>query len=599
MSKKNQKKSTTFPGEFTESSDVPRNIPISLIDVTYNYRRFFAQDELHELANNIKEHGLMQPIIVRPLDNGRFGLVFGERRLRAHSIANLETISAKIMVLTDSQVLQMQLSENLQREDVSPLEEASAFQASINQGIDIAEISTRVGKSPNYIAGRLSLINLIDPFQELLLHDHLTLRQAIYLSRFEQVVQSSYFDQTVNGTKIGSFKELKDFFEKKFQMPLSKAVFPLEKRDLIPHASDCASCANNSSYNLVLFNDMTEPTCLDRLCFLNKTSEWYFLNILSFSKDICLVRDYNWTEIDTDLSLIGRLECLNIQILSIEQTSYPLAIPVMDEKYPVIKDFDSEDDLNDAIAEYEQVKINYQLELDAFNKSLENGEILRGFMVSGNKRFSHFYFTPRKSFQSQATTPMTVLDILNLDIAKLKQKKARGLELDEEKIHIQRIENLKAIDSFSDSNFEHQQDLNEVEKNALLIVMYQSLNYLIKDSFCNHYNIKGSTQDIYSKVVNLPVTAKTFLARQFIKNNLFKSYIKDLAHTASMEIGKAYSDQIGINEIISIQNTAKVKREGRLKERINLIKLQINDLSKEQIVTTDDLVPSISEMIAS
>lgn len=124
-------------------------------------RRIFEEAALEELAASIAQRGVIQPIIVRPLDNGRFQLVAGERRWRAAQKAQLHEIPALVRELSDREVMALALIENLQREDLNPIEEARAYnRLSELEGMTQAEIARMVDKSRSHVANFQRLLAL-------------------------------------------------------------------------------------------------------------------------------------------------------------------------------------------------------------------------------------------------------------------------------------------------------------------------------------------------------------------------------------------------------------------------------------------------------
>ncbi|HUD29311.1 MAG TPA: ParB/RepB/Spo0J family partition protein [Novosphingobium sp.] len=124
-------------------------------------RRYFEEAALEELAASIAQRGVIQPIIVRPLDNGRYQLVAGERRWRAAQKAQLHEIPALVRDLTDREVMALALIENLQREDLNPIEEARAYnRLSELEGMTQAEIARMVDKSRSHVANFQRLLAL-------------------------------------------------------------------------------------------------------------------------------------------------------------------------------------------------------------------------------------------------------------------------------------------------------------------------------------------------------------------------------------------------------------------------------------------------------
>ena len=131
-------------------------------------RRTFDPDALTELAESISTHGVLQPILVRETGNGRFQIIAGERRWRAAKQAGLTEIPAVVLDRDDLAVAEIALVENLQREDLNPIEEAGAFRSLSEEfGLTQEELSRRVGKSRSYIANATRLIVLPDEVKDL------------------------------------------------------------------------------------------------------------------------------------------------------------------------------------------------------------------------------------------------------------------------------------------------------------------------------------------------------------------------------------------------------------------------------------------------
>jgi ParB family chromosome partitioning protein len=131
-------------------------------------RKHFDESELTELANSIRTHGVLQPILVRPIAEGRYEIVAGERRWRAAQRAGLHSIPAVVRELNEVEVLEIAIVENVQRTDLNPIEEAQGFQALIDRfGRTQEEIAEAVGKSRPHIANMLRLLKLPEDLQEM------------------------------------------------------------------------------------------------------------------------------------------------------------------------------------------------------------------------------------------------------------------------------------------------------------------------------------------------------------------------------------------------------------------------------------------------
>jgi ParB family chromosome partitioning protein len=131
-------------------------------------RTFFDADALAELSASIKEHGVLQPILVRPLGDNRYQLIAGERRWRATREAGIATIPALVEEIDDDTALEISIIENLQREDLSPLEEATMFDRMVHQhGYSIRKLADKLGKDKGYLENRLRLADAPDEIREL------------------------------------------------------------------------------------------------------------------------------------------------------------------------------------------------------------------------------------------------------------------------------------------------------------------------------------------------------------------------------------------------------------------------------------------------
>ena len=160
-------------------------------------RKLFDEEKLMELAKSISEHGLIQPILVSPLSNGRYQLVAGERRWRASRIAGLIEVPVIIKQLSEKEKKEIALIENLQREDLNPIETAYGIQALIDEyGLTQDQAAERVGCSRPAIANSLRLINLPDEVKELTRSGKISAGHARALLSFKdeaKMIEAAHF----------------------------------------------------------------------------------------------------------------------------------------------------------------------------------------------------------------------------------------------------------------------------------------------------------------------------------------------------------------------------------------------------------------------
>lgn len=153
-------------GETAEETDIPV-LEIDMIEAgRHQPRKHFDQSRIDELAESIRQNGLIQPIVVARRDD-KFEVIVGERRLRAARVAGLRKIPAYIKDLSGQRALEIALIENIQREDLNPIEEASAYKMILErERITQEELSARIGKSRSYIANMVRLLELPKKIQE-------------------------------------------------------------------------------------------------------------------------------------------------------------------------------------------------------------------------------------------------------------------------------------------------------------------------------------------------------------------------------------------------------------------------------------------------
>lgn len=156
-----------------------------LMSNPYQPRKIFDDEALKELSDSIKEHGVFQPIIVKKSVKG-YNIIAGERRAKASGLAGLKTIPAIIRDFTDEEMMQVALLENLQREDLSAIEEAKAYKSIIeSMRLTQDELAKKLGKSRSHITNMLGLLRLPLSVQDMVLYNKISMGHARVLSKLE------------------------------------------------------------------------------------------------------------------------------------------------------------------------------------------------------------------------------------------------------------------------------------------------------------------------------------------------------------------------------------------------------------------------------
>ena len=214
-----------------------------------NHRKTFNDASLQELAESIREVGVLQAIAVRPRTEGGYEIIYGERRYRASLLAGAKTIKGTVYNnITDDEAEDMSLSENLQREEVRSTEEAKAFKRLLEKGrYDIYSLAGRFGRSEKYIYTRLKLNELYAPIGELLDNDTITISVAEEISTDEPNIQKDVYEKHLkegNGDNWTDYtlNLFKRHFEKCYTTDLEQYKFD---------KTECKACVHNAAnYNL-------------------------------------------------------------------------------------------------------------------------------------------------------------------------------------------------------------------------------------------------------------------------------------------------------------------------------------------------------------
>lgn len=200
-----------FPDESLTKAESIENIRLKSIKVNpYQPRKIFDENAIQELSESIKEHGILQPIIVRKVGT-MYEIVVGERRFRAAKMAGLKEIPAVVRQLTDEESMEMAILENLQREDLTPIEEAEAYQKLMdNLSLTQEQLAFRLGKSRPHIANHIRLLSLPDKVRNMITDGKLSMghgRTLLGLRKKEQILLTA--EKTINeGLNVRQLEKL-------------------------------------------------------------------------------------------------------------------------------------------------------------------------------------------------------------------------------------------------------------------------------------------------------------------------------------------------------------------------------------------------------
>lgn len=266
-----------------------QEIPLDRIQPSdANPRESMDSTALSELADSIKAHGVLQPILVRPIAGEHFEIVCGERRYRAASTAGKSTIPARIVNLSDAEALETATIENLLREDLHELEESEAYAKMLgtNTGYTPEILSHKLGKSVAHIYRRLQLLKLDPKLKQYFLDGQMTAAHALILSRLQPKDQAEVVSQLNQAGKKGAIEfpsvaRLREWVETEIYLDLNGAAFDKDDAALLPEAGPCTTCPKRTGFNPSLFPevDQKSDSCTDRECFQRKVSAFVEMRV--------------------------------------------------------------------------------------------------------------------------------------------------------------------------------------------------------------------------------------------------------------------------------------------------------------------------------
>lgn len=269
------------------SVELPRGVllQVDIIDIipsATNPRKHFKDEDLAELAASIKSVGVMQPLVLHKAgDEYQFHLISGERRLRASALAGLAQVPCMVYdKLAPEVVLEMQITENLQRQDINVMEESDAFAQLMDMGQATAEvIADKLGKSMKYVYDRVLLQKVLPEVQEAIRQGQLTISHGKQFARLPLFEQGKVWENVGDYVEELSVPEVRDQISRIFKLKLSDAPFDVNDKQLVKKAGACMNCTKRSGCNLVLFDDVREEDiCFDAACYQSKVDS--YLNLI-------------------------------------------------------------------------------------------------------------------------------------------------------------------------------------------------------------------------------------------------------------------------------------------------------------------------------
>ncbi|WP_418698183.1 ParB/RepB/Spo0J family partition protein [Bacteroides sp.] len=524
-----------------------------------NHRKTFNDASLQEFAESIREVGVLQAIAVRPRTEGGYEIIYGERRYRASLLAGAKTIKGTVYNnITDDEAEDMSLSENLQREEVRPTEEAKAFKRLLEKGrYDIYSLAGRFGRSEKYIYTRLKLNELYAPIGELLDNDTITISVAEEISTYEPNIQKDVYEKHLkegNGDNWTDYtlNLFKRHFEKCYTTDLEQYKFD---------KTECKACVHNAAnYNLFAEHNgcghCTNRKCLEakNAAHLAKETE----KLLKSDPKLVVARPYYGSRNDMALQKLDKkgheIKELDYNVSAREFPKAPEA--PKKEQYTQPKEYEQ------AVQTFERRNEEYAQKVEELNRKKEEGRI-KTYVKVGQTEPELCYVEINK----KETAPVT--------IGTLQERDKRFNQLAIEKI-VADTKKIVRENDYPESPFTQYEDG---------MIYFAMLTQLQRKHF-SLFGIKDQPFALDKKqrmkiVAKLTDAQKTVIKRDFIIHYLCENGYGDnnasklLRDFANMH----FPDQYGLAK--ATHEEEYQKRHERLEERIKEMKKAEKKTAKE------------------
>lgn len=524
-----------------------------------NHRKTFNNASLQELAESIREVGILQAIAVRPHTAGGYEIIYGERRYRASLLAGAKTIKATIYNnITDDEAEDMSLSENLQREQVRPTEEAKAFKRLLEKGrYDMYSLVSRFGRSEKYIYTRLKLNELYQPIGELLDNETITISVAEEISTYEANIQKDVYENHLktdnkddwSGYTLNLFKK---YFEKYYTTDLEQYKFD---------KTECKACVHNAAnYNLFAEHNGCGH-CTNRKCLEAKNAAHVAKEtekLLKSDPKLVVARPYYGSRNDMALQ---KLDKKGHEIKELDYNVSAREFPKAPEA-PKKEQFTQAKEYEQAVEIFERRNEEYARKVEELDRMKEEGRI-KTYVKVGQTEPELCYVEIYK----KETAPIT--------IETLQERDKRFKQLSVEKI-VADTKKIVRENGYPESPFTQYEDG---------MIYFAMLTQLQRKHF-SLFGIKDQPFALDEKqrmkiVAKLTDAQKTVIKRDFISHFLCENGHGDnnasklLRDFANMH----FPDQYGLTK--ATHEEEYQKRHERLEERIKEMKKAEKKAAKE------------------
>lgn len=551
-------------------------VSVALADIqpsNYNPRKNFDEKSLVELADSIRQQGVLQAIGVRPIAEDRFEIVFGERRYRASQIAGLEEIPAVILDISDETAEEMAVTENLQRKDVTPIEEANAYQKLIESGRhDVQSLAVQFGKNESYIRTRLKFVSLIPEIAQLLEQDELTISVATEICRYGEDIQHDIYEKHLKeGVLYNSWRGMK-------ASEVAKNIERSYTTDLKRYFFDktvCLSCPHNTNNMMLFCEEGSCGNCANRKCLEEMNASYLAEKAVQLMEQLpfaLLCRDFYGCNEKVVEQLVA--SGFGVEKLSVRPADYP-----EEPEAPDMEDYENAEEYAEAYKEYEKELSEYKEECEDVNRRSEAGEITL-YVTIGHNDISLCYV---ENAEVQAVAG-EAKDAVVSPIEKLEKQDKRNKEIAQEKTVEDTKKQILEVD-MTETKFGADEDR---------MIYFFMLPFLRRE----HFEAMGietketyyylNDEDKMNIIANLTAKQKAIIRRDFLISNFKNASGSNATASLLLDFAKKHMpDQLA--DIQNGHNEVYEKRHLRIEEKIAVLSVQ--EKAKQEANATEDGQP--------
>lgn len=554
-----------------------KNIQLKNIQSDPNQpRKTFDDKDLNELAESIKEFGVLQPILVHKVEKG-YMIIAGERRYRASLLAGKKTIPCITKEsLTEREILEIQIIENLQRVDVAPIEESEAFVYLVSKGFKHEDIALKVGKSLDFVYKRIKLGNLNSNFKDLLKNEYISLTTATQLSGLDNEDQERVFNMLDIENKSYINNRLNNLLRNE-QFDLAEANFDVSKEGMKSNTLSCNNCPFNSKNSFGLF-DTQKTICSKSLCFKSKQEEGFIqlVNELKNKNVRIILNHYDLTYLSDIATENLEIVKQNIPILYIIKSFHIYEAP---EPVPSKEDFfDTYDEefIEEAKKDYDDLVEYYKEDLTEFEKNKKDAEkaILLDLKHLKIDKEVYVTFKSDNSEVDESIKESVQIDENEIQIKKIQEREVRKKTIQLNKCFKEVVESCN-LEEYKYTEID--KPLSKMEMSTFIFSVFNSLEYYECRDLKN--DILPSSNDVISDLKNMSKRKKldkvfNRMVREFNKSQLYFHESNKLSNSVNYGYYSSLEENFKqyIDSIEKRYKDEEIKREERIKERINKLK---------------------------